>query len=156
MKLAARFPVTSFKPLIVFFWLVHLMLLLIAFYLIGLVWSLLVILLSISVSFYFTFKQYQKITQASDDLCWNGNSWLMQAGKSSKKKQTDSVIYLKISADSWVSKQLSLLHFSSETATYSWLFARAELGERLYSHLVYLVRQDIKQNLKQEKKPTVQ
>ena len=74
-----------------------------------------------------------------DDLCWNGDGWLMHKGD-----KLNGAIYLEIQPDSWVSSQLSLLSFNCDEKKYYWLFSRYELGERMYSQLVYLVKQNLK------------
>ena len=156
MKVAARFPVKTYTPLILAIVLFHIMLLLISLVEFGFSWQQIIVSVSLLISLYFSFKQYWKITQSPDDLCWTGESWLMHQGN-----KLNGAVYLDLEPTSWVSNQLALLHFSctdgvdvndSVTANkkYHWLFSRHELGERMYSQLVYLVRQNIKVRLKAE------
>ena len=143
MKIAARFPIYSFLPVLIAIICVHLLLLFISISEFDLSWRQSVIVPSLVVSFYFSNKQYQKITQAPDDLCWNGDSWLMH-----KDDKLKGVFYLNIQPSSWTSTQLCLLRFSCDEYEFCWLFSRYQLGERMYSQLNYLVKQTLKSNRK--------
>lgn len=147
MKIAARFPVKTFTPLYYAVIGFHLLLLALASYSFGLAWQQLLILPSLLISTYFSNKQYQKITRSADDLCWNGECWLMH-----KADKLNNTFYLDLQPTSWITKQLCLLHFLNDDCEYNWLFSRYELGERMYSQLVYLVKQDMQQSLKENPK----
>ena len=143
MKIAARFPVQKYSPLLAAIAIVHLLLLLISINEFALAWQQSLVIPSLVISFYFSNKQYQKITQSPDDLCWNGDCWLMH-----KEHKLKEVFYLNIQASSWTSSQLCLLRFICDKHEYYWLFTRYQLGKRTYSQLNYLVKQSLKSNIK--------
>ncbi len=73
-----------------------------------------------------------------DDLCWSGKHWLIQSDT-----QVKSIAYLTLQPNSWVSRHACLLHFTSEQQSYTWLFTRRGMGQRTYSELCYLAKQDL-------------
>ncbi|TQV84994.1 protein YgfX [Aliikangiella coralliicola] len=151
MKTATRFPVKTAKLLVVAIGLFHVILLLVSFIFFGVSWYVLAIFIALLVSWFYSNKNYRKITNAMDDLCWSGENWLMQSDE-----RLGSITYLELQPDSWVSSFACLLHFSVgekqsvgdkhlvSEKQYHWLFVKKNLGERLYSELVYLVTQDLK------------
>ena len=145
MKIAARFPVKNYPPLSFLLVLFHFLLLLLAWVEFHFSWQLLIIILSLLVSAFYSIKQLQTITQSFDDLCWNGDSWLIQ-----KDEKLKGQVYLQLNPTSWISSHLALLNFSSGGKNFYWLFSRRELGERMYSQLIYLVKQNIKAQQKVE------
>jgi len=145
MNIAARFPVKNYPPLFVGIILLHCLLLSISFFEFGRSWQQFLVITALLLSVYFSHKQYLKISQAPDDLCWNGDSWLMF-----RNERLKVVFYLELQQSSWISRHLCLLHFTSGGDKFSWLFSRGELQERMYSHLVYLVKQDLKASSKDQ------
>ncbi|MGX5174654.1 protein YgfX [Aliikangiella sp. IMCC44653] len=148
MKVAARFPIKPYKPL---FWGILML------YILTAVLAAFSLQSRLLLGFYpvlmvcaiFTIKHYRRLTSASDDLCWNGDSWLFQDAN----QQT---IYLELQATSWLSRYFTLLHFKAQPALLSlepntpktreffWLFSLRYLGERSYRELCYLVKQNIR------------
>ncbi len=139
VKVASRFPVKSHASLIVFVATVHCALLVIAWYELSCLWQKLLMLLILSISLIFSNRQYQLMVNAPDDLCWSGEHWVMHSNQKLKR-----LIYLDLLPSSWVSRYYCLLHFSNGDKHYYWLFSRHELGSRMYSELVYLVKMNIK------------
>lgn len=141
MKVAARFPVKAFSFLAYFILLVHGLLLFVGILGLEFIWQHIVLLISLFFSVYFSFRHYQNITAAPDDLCWNGENWLIHLDQQQKR-----VAYLKLESDSWISGYFCLLHLSDDNKHFYWLFSRYGLGNRMYSELIYLARQYLKIN----------
>ena len=139
MKIAERFPIKPYPPLVFLFALMHLLLIGVSVVYLNFFWQYLIVIPVILASFYFSLKQYERITRAADDLCWNGNSWLMHSGD-----QLNALIFLQIEPSSWLTSKFCLLHFSCLNKKHYWLFTKKELGERQFSHLVYIVRLELK------------
>jgi hypothetical protein len=144
MKIAARFPIQSVLPILIVIILFHLLILTVSIDEFGLGWQQVIIIPVLIVSFAFSSKHYQKLTQSPDDLCWNGSSWLMH-----KDDKLKNAFYLDLKTSSWVSSQLCLLCFTCEENEYCWVFSRYQLGERMFSQLNYLVKQSLKSNMKE-------
>jgi len=143
LKVAARFPIHNFWPILLAISFVHFLLLSISINEFGFAWQQWLIFPSLAISFYFSNKQYQKITKSPDDLCWNGDSWLMH-----KDNKFNGAFYLDIQPSSWISSQVCLLCFTCGEREYCWLFSRSLLGERMYSQLSYLAKQNLKSKMK--------
>lgn len=143
MNIAARFPVTEspwlFRLLILF----HISFLVLGYFTVGWHWGLMLIAVSTIWSFFFCDRHYKTITNASDDLCWSGEHWLMQP-----EAQSGSVMYLSILPTSWISSFACLLHFEVSGRRFYWLFSKQSLGNRTYSELVYLCKLTLTANLK--------
>ncbi|MDH5432495.1 MAG: hypothetical protein OEY19_00995 [Gammaproteobacteria bacterium] len=138
MKIAARFPIKENRLLQFLIISLHLFLLIFALNVFSFKWQFFLIFLLICISFYYSIKHYQRLTNAPDDLCWNGNAWLIQLDEKLK-----TIAYLELQPESWISSHYCLLHFDDGKQKYHWFFAKNTLGERLYSQLIYLVKQDI-------------
>jgi hypothetical protein len=148
MKVAARFPIKPFKPL---YWGIIVLYTLCA---VLAVFSMQAIVLLgvypvLAISIFYTLRHYRRLTSAPDDLCWNGDSWLI-------KDSQQLTVYLELQNDSWISRQATLLHFKARPALlgvdpnltqsreFYWLFTLSHLGERSYRELCYLVKQNVK------------
>ena len=139
MKIAARFPVKSYPPLARLIGFGHLLLLSTGWcYLydsdLRIIFALLVVY-----SARLSFAQYRSMTKAPDDLCWSGENWLMQNGK-----HQGQIAYLDLVADTWVSGQYCLARFNVDGREFTWLFARGQLGDALFSELAYLLKLSIR------------
>ncbi len=146
MKIAARFPIKKSPYVLAVVIIIHGLLFVWSFIGWGINWQKLLLLFSLLLSCFYCFKHYQRITQSDDDLCWSGENWLMQALRTELKTSSSNkqIVYLRLENTSWVSRQLSLLHFSDGDNHYCWLFSRSQLGKKLYSQLVYLVKQNLR------------
>ena len=138
MKIAARFPVKPSLGLLGLMASLHIGILGLAVYTFALSWQSLVITVSLIVSGYFCWLRYRSLTEAPDDLCWSGENWLMQLNE-----PPGAILYLQLRPQSWTAKFAAVLQFSAGERSFSWLFTRAELGERGYSELTYLVKQNL-------------
>lgn len=141
MKIAARYPIKSYPWLLSGTLLFHLLILFTSVYFFGFKSSLLLIILSLIASAYFSVKHYNKLTTADDDLCWSGENWLI-----SPQGELKGSIYLTLLPSSWISANLCLLHFSHGKNKYHWLFSRSQLGDQLYSQLIFNLQRDLKSN----------
>lgn len=144
MKVAARFPLKQSAFLFSLIYLFHILLASLSFYQFGFIWQQGIVLLCLLISGYFCRQRYLSISSAPDDLCWSGDNWLMRQGK------LNAICYLELTTTSFLSRYFCLLHFESNKQCYCWLFSRRALGKRLYSKLVYLVRQQLNAKLKAE------
>ncbi|WP_196140873.1 hypothetical protein [Aliikangiella sp. G2MR2-5] len=146
MKVAARFPIKESFELKYFLLAFHLALLVVAV-VAEIHWSWrFAAILSVFLSYYFSNKNYLRITRAPDDLCWTGESWLMRGYSQSQDSR-----YLDLIGDSWISGVASLLHFDDGTHRHYWFFSKVSLGARAYSELVYYARQYLKEKSIAEK-----
>lgn len=137
MKIASRFPIKSNRLLFSLICLAHLGLIYLVFILLTSFWSIVLILSLTVASCYFSIKQYQSITRSDDDLCWSGESWLMQ------DNQSKTVNYLDLLPTSWITANFCLLKFEQNNVEKAWLFSRKSLGERLYRELCYLAKVEL-------------
>jgi len=137
VKIASRFPIKSNWLLFSLICLAHLGLIYLASILLTSFWSILVVVSLTVVSYYFSLKQYQSITRANDDLCWSGESWLMQ------DHHSKTVYYLDLLPTSWVTANFCLLKFEQDNVEKTWLFSRKSLGERLFRELCYLAKAEL-------------
>lgn len=145
MKIAARFPIKT-APLFHFTWLaLYAAMAALGCFFLDFSWILFLFLLVLIAASYFSERHYRQLTQATDDLCWNGSDWLTFSNDTLR-----SVIYLRLKPCSWRSSFACLLHFSSEQGEYVWLFTRAGLGERAYRELCYLAQQSLRAQLKEK------
>lgn len=145
MPVASRFPIKPFPVLWLFIIVFHFSLVAIGLVGIGVNWKSGLVLLVSTVSLYVSWLQYKKVSSASDDLCWTGESWVMSLGGKLNAK-----IYLEVQPSSWLSSLMSVLYFTSGNKKYAWLFTRSGLGARAYSELCYLVKQDLQAQRKNE------
>ena len=143
MQVAARFPIKSEPRYLMILGTIHLFLFGAGFYLQLSLWSTLVLTVSVVVSLYFSVRHYQRLTQHSDDLCWSGQNWLVV--ETSTPPQTH---YLQLDEESWISSFACLLHFTGTNQSYCWLFTRHQLGQRAYSQLCFIAKQDLKSRKK--------
>lgn len=139
MKIAARFPIKTSRRYSFLIVGLHVFLMLLSIYYFAISVSLLLCFSAICLSFYYSWQHIKKVTQADDDLCWNGSHWIMIT------EQPKRILDLKLLPHSWLSNFACLLHFEHLSERYTWLFTRAALGERAYSELSYLVKQSILQ-----------
>ncbi len=147
MKVVARFPVKSSSVLSGGLILFHLFLISVIFSQVTFgVMAFLAIILTV-ISCCLCFRQYYKITQASDDLCWDSERWGMTTDK-----QLKLLVFLELQPESWVSGCMSLLYFTADDDKHVWLFTRGNLGSRAYSELTYLVNQDLSAQMNTDKK----
>jgi len=137
VKIASRFPIKSNRLLFSLICLAHLGLIYLVFILLTSFWSIVLILSLTVASCYFSIKQYQSITRSDDDLCWSGESWLMQ------DNQSKTVNYLDLLPTSWITANFCLLKFEQNNVEKAWLFSRKSLGERLYRELCYLAKVEL-------------
>ena len=139
MQVAARFPIKSNLLLMILIIASHLAVFLIALILLYSIWQILLITFLTLVSFYYSRIQYHSITNASDDLCWSGEQWLMH-NESSKYGAN----YLELLSSSWITPYFCLLKFKHDEKTMAYFFSPKYLGERLYRQLCYLVYLNLK------------
>jgi len=97
------------------------------------IWMIILVLVTVLGSFYYSRNQYQAITNSSDDLCWSGECWLMHSGS-----QSNGIDYIDLLPTSWITPHFCLLKFERSEQEVAWLFSRSGLGDRLYRELCYL------------------
>ena len=135
MNLAARFPIKSCPELLLLLVVFHIGVFVSSFWLLSQLWMIVLVLVLLAISFYFSFQQYLTITNSSDDLCWSGENWLMQTGSSQ-----NSTSYLEQLPTSWITPHFCLLKFIQDEEQKAWFFTRKSLGERLYRELCYTLK----------------
>jgi len=139
MNVAARFPIKANRPLIWLVYLCHIFVFIGGYSLINSLFSVFFILVACIISVFYAHKQYVRLTQSPDDLCWSGENWLMHEDNEQRDIQ-----YLDLLSTSWVTAQFCLLKFESNNQSKAWFFSRKLLGERLFRELCYLVRLEMK------------
>lgn len=142
IRIARRFPVKGWRLLKPVLLVLHLVFGLLCYLILGLSWMSALVFCSGLVSYLASIKHVEQISNAPDDLCWTGKNWLMQPSS------PGGDLYLTLQPGCWLSHFACLLQFKSENQQHQWLFAKNELGDRLYSELVYLVNQQIRNSAK--------
>lgn len=131
MNIAARFPILSDIRLLVLITVLHFALMFCAIVLLTEWIQVALVIIGISLSFYFSYQRYLRITQAEDDLCWTSKEWVI--------KENDETLYLSIQSNNWLTASFCLLRFKHQNKRYAWFFSKHLLGERAYRQLRYLV-----------------
>jgi hypothetical protein len=139
MKIAARFPIKANVSLKALVYASHLVIVVLCLSLALLWWQVLVVSCISLLSLYLSIEQYERITNAPDDLCWSGENWLMRSLASK-----DDTQYMTLLTTSWITPHFCLLKFDSVSHSNTWYFSKAQLGERLFRELCYLARLDLK------------
>ena len=139
MNVSARFPVKQNFLLLGLIIVVHIGVSVSSLLILNLWWMIAAAIIASLVSFIISYKQYLAITNASDDLCWSGESWLMN-----EQLKRNSNQYLVLLPTSWITSSFCLLKFERDFKEHAWFFTRNSLGERLYRELCYVAKLDIK------------
>ncbi|PHS15894.1 MAG: hypothetical protein COA86_12800 [Kangiella sp.] len=154
MKVASRFPIKESKGLLTIVILLHLAVSVLSFFIFNISWQYGFVLVSLLISYYFSIKQLQQITQAPDDLCWTGNQWLISVLNDKNKLVSRDSVYLSILPSSWITRGFSLIKFrvvsfNDENTQFAWFFSASNLGDRQYRELCYLCKQSLKEQSKE-------
>ncbi|MBV1911121.1 MAG: hypothetical protein KUG78_17615 [Kangiellaceae bacterium] len=145
MKIASRYPIKSHSQLLSVLVITHFIVLLLSFLTIDFSPFIVVVLGLICFSLYLTYRQHLLLTNATDDLCWSGENWLVI-----NSQQNAAVCYLELKRTSWITSRFCLLKFALNQSEQAWLFSRASLGERTYRELCYLAKRDLSKTDKSE------
>ena len=138
MKIAARFPVKSSRILGSLIVAIHSFIIVLAIIHFSFSWQALLVISVTVVSFTLSLNQVRLLTSAPDDLCWSGENWLIRSDE-----QLNAITYLQLLPQSWMSSYACVLHFAAGEHQFQWLFTRQGLGDRSYSELCFLVKQNI-------------
>ncbi len=154
MKIASRFPIKESKGLLGLVIFLHLLASILSFIILDYVWQWTIIFVSLMSSLYLSLKQLKTITQASDDLCWTGEKWMIRVKNDKNKLDYQESIYLDILPSSWITREFSLLKFKVDpfdgvNTEYAWFFSHSNLGDRQYRELCYLCKQSLKEQYKE-------
>ena len=154
MKVASRFPIKESNGLLLMVNSLHLIILLLSFFVLGLSYLILIVVCSLIISYHFSIKQLKSITEGPDDLIWTGEQWLITFQNDKNKLSYQEPVYLEVLASSWVTSRFSLLKFSSESLQeqgnkknqeFVWFFSASNLGDRYYRELCYLTKQSLRE-----------
>lgn len=144
MPQASRFAIKSNPELLILVVLSHVTIFIVGAIELAKLWFVLSIGLVLTFSFLYSFRQYLRLTQWHDDLCWSGESWLT----TQRIQNQVSTHYLELKVSSWITSKFCLLKFDDLGNEHVWLFTRDKLGERGFSDLCFLAKMDLKHTKK--------
>jgi len=138
MNIACRFPIKSNLELLVLIGSCHLFVMFVSWQIIYSFWANFLVSVSLMISAYFSYRNYLRITSAIDDLCWTGDSWVMNDTQYGKGPR-----YMDLKVSSWITGQFCLLKFDDAGNEQSWIFSKKGLGERAFRELCYLAKRNL-------------
>ena len=153
MKIASRFPIKESTGLLSLIALLHLSVFVLGFFILGISIQYSLLFISLIVSYHFSLKQLKNITEASDDLCWTGDQWLISMLNENNQLSFQESIYLELLASSWITSEFCFLKFQGESIEhanrkFAWFFSASNLGDRLYRELCFFAKQAIREETK--------
>ena len=138
MNIACRFPIKPNLELLVLIGFCHLFVMFVSWQIIYSFWANSLVFVSLMISAYFSHRNYLRITSAIDDLCWTGDSWVMNDAQYGQ-----GLRYMDLKVSSWITGHFCLLKFDHDGNEQSWIFSKKELGERAYRELCYLAKRNL-------------